>query len=198
MLKIDKINSRFRARQSRRDYGVGDSDEPHRTAKWPGWRASPAATNARTVGTFSGQCPCQGSRRWNRLERSQKPRQNSGSNSCGGGGKHEKKVIWWQKFPTQMLKTLGSWKCVKKVGIMEKNWKIFVVLHSLMEEWLPTGLGNDQIGPLDNDNGDEVAGVGGVFEVLSVFIRLTESQRKKTRVSHCIVSLCWLTLAPPP
>ncbi|KAF1751148.1 hypothetical protein GCK72_017702 [Caenorhabditis remanei] len=42
--------------------------------------------------------------------------------------------------------------------------------HSLLDERVTSGLGDDQIGPLDNDDRDEIGGLAGVFKDLSVGI----------------------------
>jgi len=45
-----------------------------------------------------------------------------------------------------------------------------MILHSLLEDGVLSGLTDDQIGPLDNDNRDEEGGVAGVLQDLSVGI----------------------------
>lgn len=44
------------------------------------------------------------------------------------------------------------------------------VRHTLVDERVSAGLGNDQIGPLDNDNSDKVSGLASVLKNLAVVI----------------------------
>lgn len=46
------------------------------------------------------------------------------------------------------------------------------VVHSLVDKRVTTSLGNDQIGPLDNNNGDEIGGLTSVFKDFAVLIGL--------------------------
>lgn len=49
-----------------------------------------------------------------------------------------------------------------------------VLPHSLLEEGESTRLANDDVGPLDNDDGHEESRVAGVFQLLAGIVGLCE------------------------
>lgn len=57
-----------------------------------------------------------------------------------------------------------------KGGFEDKTEVEGPVGHSLLDDGVTTGLGDDQISPLYNDNGDEVSSLAGVFQDLAVGI----------------------------
>jgi hypothetical protein len=54
----------------------------------------------------------------------------------------------------------------------ETAWDQGDSLHSLVNDGISTRFTNDQISPLDNDNGDEECSVASVFQLLSVGVGL--------------------------
>ena len=55
-------------------------------------------------------------------------------------------------------------------------------LHALLEDRVPPGLTDDQIGPLDDDDADEEGRVAGELHDLPLLVSLTENTRSSGAV----------------
>ena len=77
-----------------------------------------------------------------------------------------------QRVHSQALVHAGAVGQEGSQGCLEKETKVHEhVLHSLLEDGVLPCLANDEISPLDDDNGNEEGSVAGVLEDLPVCVR---------------------------
>merc|ERR1719481_427959 len=88
----------------------------------------------------------------------------------GEGKGREPPVELERVHPQSLVHSRGIGKESSQNGLENKTEVHEVILHSLLEYGVLSGLTNDKIGPLDNNNGDEEGSVASVLEDLSVSV----------------------------